>query len=211
MFFSTKHRKYLQKANNNIIFATQNIQRRIMKDTSSFSIKWLRAMAHMSRRMQDRIIADVTRWQLTGEIPEKMSAMRRALFNTFILELDPEANLAPDRLPKEPKKPKEPTMPKLPKPPTSPKQEYPDYMIPLTQPMLDRFINDPSGYGVLVDNAVPEFTVPLSEVRRVFAEWKAEGRRYLTYKIFRDELVYEFHKEQIDRYRRDHPVPISAW
>ena len=195
---------------------------------STFRDDWLKAMAHLSRRMQDRIIADVTRWQLTGEIPEKMSAMRRALFNTFILQIDPAAKLEqpekqPDEssepvgtryiasAPKPSKLPKRPKRPTQPKPPTPPKEEYPDYMIPLTQQMLDRFINDPSGYGVLVDNNVSEFTVPLSEVRRVFGEWRQEGRRYLTYKDFRDKLVYEFHKDQIDRYRRDHPVPVSYW
>ncbi len=196
-----------------------------MKDTATFSIKWLRAIAHLSRRMQDRIIADVTRWQLTGEIPEKMSAMRRALFNSFVLELDPEADLELPK-PSQPKteqketqqnkpskQPAPPQKSKSPKPPAPVKQpdSYPDYMIPLTQKMLDRFINDPSGYRVLVDNSVPEFTVPLSEVRRIFGEWKAEGRRYLTYTAFRDELVYEFRRDRIDRYRREHPVPIAAW
>ena len=195
---------------------------------SIFRDDWLKAIAHLSRRMQDRIIADVTRWQLTREIPEKMSAMRRALFYTFILQIDPAANIeqpekhpnkSPEPVgtryiasaPKPPKPPKPPKRPTQPKPPTPPKEEYPDYMIPLTQQMLDRFINDPSGYGHLVDNAVPEFTVPLSEVRRVFGQWQQEGRRYLTYRDFRDKLVYEFQKDQIDRYRREHPVPISRW
>jgi len=61
--------------------------------TSTFTSDWLKAIAHLSRTMQDRIIADVTRWQLTGEIPEKMSAMRRALFYSIILQIDPEASL----------------------------------------------------------------------------------------------------------------------
>ena len=192
---------------------------------ATFRDDWLKAIAHLSRRMQDRIIADVTRWQLTGENPEKMSAMRRALFYTFILQIDPTANIEqPEKQTEESPKPegtryiasaptlsKKPTPPKKPKQPIPSKEQYPDYMIPLTQQMLDRFINDPSGYGHLVDNAVPEFTVPLSEVRRVFGEWRKEGRRYLTYRDFRDKLVYEFQKDQIDRYRRDHPIPISRW
>ena len=62
-----------------------------MKTTSTFSADWLKAIAHLSRNMQDRIIADVTRWQLTGEMPEKMSAMRRALFYSIILQIDPAA------------------------------------------------------------------------------------------------------------------------
>lgn len=61
--------------------------------TSTFTSDWLKAIAHLSRTMQDRIIADVTRWQLTGEIPEKMSAMRRALFYSIILQINPEALL----------------------------------------------------------------------------------------------------------------------
>ncbi len=61
--------------------------------TSTFSSDWLKAIAHLSCTMQDCIIADVTRWQLTGEIPDKMSAMRRALFYSIILQIDPQASL----------------------------------------------------------------------------------------------------------------------
>ena len=192
---------------------------------ATFREDWLKAIAHLSRRMQDRIIADVTRWQLTGEVPEKMSAMRRALFNTFILQIDPNAkleqpepvgtrNLAPTPTPsKTPAPPKESKKPEKPKKPAAPKSaaEYPDYMIPITEMMIDRFLGDREGYGVLVNFDTPEFTVPLSEVRRVAGEWQQEGRRYLTYRDFRDKLVYEFHKDQIDRYRREHPVPIPRW
>lgn len=58
---------------------------------TTFSTDCLRAISHLSRSMQDRIIADVTRYQLTGEIPDKMPPMRRAVFNSLILMLNPEA------------------------------------------------------------------------------------------------------------------------
>lgn len=58
-----------------------------MKETT-FSQDCLKAIAHLSRSMQDRIIADVTRYRLTGEVPEKMPAMRLALFKALILMLE---------------------------------------------------------------------------------------------------------------------------
>lgn len=61
--------------------------------TSTFSTDCLRAISHLSKNMQDRIIGDITRYQLTGEIPEKMPPMRRALFYSLILMLNPEANI----------------------------------------------------------------------------------------------------------------------
>lgn len=57
-----------------------------MKETT-FSRDCLQAISHLSSPMQDRIIVDVTRYRLTGEIPEKMSPMRRALFNVLLLML----------------------------------------------------------------------------------------------------------------------------
>lgn len=62
--------------------------------TSTFSIGCLQAIRHLSKRMQDRIIADITRYQLTGEIPDKLSPMRRALFISLILQLDPGADIS---------------------------------------------------------------------------------------------------------------------
>lgn len=62
--------------------------------TSTFSTVCLQAISHLSQSMQNRIIADVTRYQLTGEIPEKMPPMRRALFISLILQLDPDADLS---------------------------------------------------------------------------------------------------------------------
>ena len=59
----------------------------------TFSTDCLRAIAHLSKPMQNRIIADVTRYQLTGEIPEKLPPMRKALFISLILMLNPEADL----------------------------------------------------------------------------------------------------------------------
>ena len=59
----------------------------------TFSTDCLRAIAHLSKPMQDRIIADVTRFMLTGEIPEKLPSMRKALFISLVLQLDPEADL----------------------------------------------------------------------------------------------------------------------
>jgi len=44
--------------------------------------------------MQDRIIADITRYQLTGELPDKLPPMRRALFISLILQLDPGADIS---------------------------------------------------------------------------------------------------------------------
>ncbi len=62
--------------------------------TSTFSTVCLQAISHLSQSMQNRIIADVTRFQLTGEIPEKLPPMRRALFISLILQLDPDADLS---------------------------------------------------------------------------------------------------------------------
>jgi len=59
--------------------------------TITFSTACLKAISHLSIAMQNRIIADITRYKLTGEIPEKMSPMRHALFNSLILLLDSEA------------------------------------------------------------------------------------------------------------------------
>ena len=61
--------------------------------TSTFSTDCLRAIGHLSKNMQNRIIGDITRYQLTGEIPEKMPPMRRALFYSLILMLNPEADI----------------------------------------------------------------------------------------------------------------------
>ena len=63
-----------------------------MKETT-FSKDCLTAIAHLSKPMQDRIIADVTRYRLTGEMPEKMPAMRLALFKALILMLEPATDL----------------------------------------------------------------------------------------------------------------------
>lgn len=66
----------------------------------TFSQSCLKAISHLSKNMQNRIIGDVTRFMLTGEIPEKLPPMRKALFISLILQLDPEADLealeAPD-------------------------------------------------------------------------------------------------------------------
>lgn len=62
--------------------------------TSTFSTDCLRAIRHLSKPMQDRIIADITRYQLTGELPDKLPPMRRALFISLILQLDPGADIS---------------------------------------------------------------------------------------------------------------------
>ena len=54
----------------------------------TFTQDCLKAIAHLSKPMQDRIIADVTRYRLTGEMPEKMPAMRLALFKSLIFMLE---------------------------------------------------------------------------------------------------------------------------
>ena len=71
-----------------------------MKETT-FSHDCLKAIAHLSKPMQDRIIADVTRYRLTGEMPEKMPAMRLALFKALILMLDPETDPKDLKAPKD--------------------------------------------------------------------------------------------------------------
>ncbi len=59
---------------------------------STFSTACLRAIQHLSVNMQNRIIADVTRYQLTGELPENMPPMRRALVMSLILQLNSDAD-----------------------------------------------------------------------------------------------------------------------
>jgi len=61
---------------------------------STFSTACLQAIQHLSENMQNRIIADVTRYRLTGELPEKMSPMRRALVMSLDLLLDSDADLS---------------------------------------------------------------------------------------------------------------------
>ena len=56
----------------------------------TFTTACLKAISHLSKTTQDHIIADITRYRLTGEMPEKMSPMRRAVFNSLILLLDSE-------------------------------------------------------------------------------------------------------------------------
>ena len=73
-----------------------------MKETT-FSTECLKAIAHLSKPMQDRIIADVTRYRLTGEMPEKMPAMRLALFKALIIMLDSEAEAKDIKVSKESK------------------------------------------------------------------------------------------------------------
>ncbi len=214
-----------------------------------FKQQWQQAISHLSESMRRSIIADVIDFQLNGHIPSKMSKMRRALFNSFVLEFDPNADISvppPKNSMDENTAESESTVieadgaaskcshnsqkkhvsqQRLNKP-----QEYtsvekspyseeaavygadvPEYFVFPDEKMLGRFINDPSGYGCLVDNEVPEFTVPLSEVRNVVAEWIARRRGFLDYRQFRDRLLRVFRGDRMKKYRNEHPVPVTAW
>jgi len=59
-----------------------------------FKQQWQQAISHLSKSTRNSIIADVIDFQLTGRIPISMSKMRRALFNSFILEIDPNADIS---------------------------------------------------------------------------------------------------------------------
>ena len=218
---------------------------------ATFRQRWLQAISHLSAATRKAIIADVVEYQLTGIIPVKISKMRRALFNSFILEIAPDADISvpepqdcmaeaseseikiqetearsrsvserrPEtrkkhsRMPSRIHKPEYATVEKSPYSEEAAVYgaDVPEYFIYPDENMLGRFINDPVGYGYLVDNEVPEFTVPLSEVRSVVAEWIDRRRGFLDYRQFRDRLLRVFRGEQMQKYRKEHPVPVSVW
>lgn len=213
-----------------------------------FKQQWQQAISHLSKSTRNSIIADVIDFQLTGRIPISMSKMRRALFNSFILEIDPNADISVSPLQNSMDDVAENETPAaietvkaskitnksqkkhVPQKSPSKRPEYtpvekslyseeaavygsdvPDYFVFPDDKMLGRFINDPSGYGCLVDNEVPEFTVPLSEVRNVVAEWIDRRRGFLDYRQFRDRLLRVFRGDRMQKYRKEHPIPVAAW